>query len=201
LSEKPGVTVLRDGASSVAQEALEAGGVKGGPDRGGYLRPTRGPGTLFSSSCFCMSRSAFGRSPSTGTVRSTTEIPSPVIARPAFALCSTLQRSRKITRSRLERWTRSTAAGRTSAVVRPVLCSSSCALFHQSPVTSLGVAFVGVLSRGVKQFISAVAEMGAVVPERFECCRGSDQARGVIASFARRSFCRTSMSGVCGGAL
>jgi len=35
-----------------------------------------------------------------------------------------------------------------------------------------------------------------VVSERFGCCHGSDQARGVIASFVRRAFGRTSLRGV-----
>jgi len=35
-----------------------------------------------------------------------------------------------------------------------------------------------------------------VVPERFGCCHCSDQARGVIASFVRRAFGRTSLRGV-----
>jgi len=64
------------------------------------------------------------------------------------------------------------------------------------PFTGLGVGFAGEISRGVGQFISAVAEKGKVVPERFGCCRGSDQARGVIANFVRRAFCRTSLRGV-----
>ena len=62
--------------------------------------------------------------------------------------------------------------------------------------TSLGVGFAGKFLREVGQFISAVAEKGAVVPERFGCCHGSDQARGVIASFVRRAFDRTSLRGV-----
>jgi len=45
------------------------------------------------------------------------------------------------------------------------------------PVTGLGVVFAGEFSREVGQFISAVAEKGAVVPERFGCCHDSDQAR------------------------
>ena len=68
------------------------------------------------------------------------------------------------------------------------------ALLHSlPPVTGLGVGFAGEFSREVGQFISAVAEKGAVVPERFGCCHGSDQARGVIASFVRRAFGRTSL--------
>ena len=35
-----------------------------------------------------------------------------------------------------------------------------------------------------------------MVPERFGCCHGSDQARGVIASFVRRAYGRTSLRGV-----
>ena len=34
------------------------------------------------------------------------------------------------------------------------------------------------------------------MPERFGCCHGLDQARGVIASFMRRAFGRTSLCGV-----
>jgi len=60
----------------------------------------------------------------------------------------------------------------------------------------LGIGFAGEFSRKVGQFISAVAAKGAVVPERFGCCHGSDQARGVIASFVRRTFGRTSLRGV-----
>ena len=74
----------------------------------------------------------------------------------------------------------------------------ACVLVLRSlpPVTGLGVGFAGEFSREVKQFISAVAEKGAVVPERFGCCHGPDQARGVIASFVRRAFGRTSLRGV-----
>jgi len=65
------------------------------------------------------------------------------------------------------------------------------------PVTGLGFGFAGEFPREVRQFVSAVAEKGAVVPERFGCCSGSDQARGVIASFVRRAFGRrTSLRGV-----
>jgi len=64
------------------------------------------------------------------------------------------------------------------------------------PVTGLGVGSAGEFSREVGQFISAVAEKGAVVPERFGCYHGSDQARGVIASFVRRALGRTSLRGV-----
>jgi len=34
-----------------------------------------------------------------------------------------------------------------------------------------------------------------VVPGRFGCCHGPDQARGVIASFVRRAFGRTFLRG------
>ena len=64
------------------------------------------------------------------------------------------------------------------------------------PATGPGVGFAGEFSRGVGQFISAVEEMGEVVPKRFGCCHGSDQARGVIAGFVRRAFGRTSLRGV-----
>ena len=64
------------------------------------------------------------------------------------------------------------------------------------PATGLGVGFAGEFSCEVGQFISAVAEKGTVVPECFGCCHGSDQARGVIASFVRRTFGRISLRGV-----
>ena len=64
------------------------------------------------------------------------------------------------------------------------------------PVIGLGVGFAGEFSREAGQFISAVAEKDAVVPERFGCCHGPDQARGVIAGFVWRAFGRTSLRGV-----
>ena len=64
------------------------------------------------------------------------------------------------------------------------------------PVTGLDVGFAGEFSRNVGQFISAVAEKGAVVPERFGCYHGLDQARGVIAGFVRRAFGLTLLRGV-----
>jgi len=45
------------------------------------------------------------------------------------------------------------------------------------PVTGLGVGFAGEFSREVRQFISAVAEKGAVVPERFGLPRLGSGAR------------------------
>jgi len=64
------------------------------------------------------------------------------------------------------------------------------------PVTGLGVGLAGEFLREVGQFMSAVAEKGSVVPERFGCCHGPDQARSVIAGFVRRAFGRTSLRGV-----
>ena len=72
------------------------------------------------------------------------------------------------------------------------------------PVTGLGVGFAGEFSRevgsssrqlqrGVLSFIARASVGRTVVPERFGCCHGSDQARGVIASFVRRAFGRTSL--------
>ena len=108
-------------------------------------------------------------------MRSTTELPSPAAARPTLAL----RRSRPIYETRARK------VGAVLALLRSL-----------PPVTGLGVGFAGEFSREVRQFISAVAEKGAVVPERFGCCHGSYQARGVIASFVRRVFGRTSLPGV-----
>ena len=64
------------------------------------------------------------------------------------------------------------------------------------PINGLSAGFAGEFSHDARQLISADAEKGAVMPERFGCCSDSDQARDVIASFERRSFGQTSLSGV-----
>jgi len=65
-----------------------------------------------------------------------------------------------------------------------------------TPRTCKGIFPAYSFSRDVRQFISAVTEKGAVVPERFGCCHGPDQACDVTASFVRRAFGRTTLCGV-----
>lgn len=64
------------------------------------------------------------------------------------------------------------------------------------PVTGLAVGAFGEWSREVDTFISDLAEKGASRPERFGCCHGQKQARGVIAAFARSVLGRVSLRGV-----
>ena len=111
-------------------------------------------------------------------MRSTTELPSPAAARPTLVPADYETKARKVG-AEYNSWPYQ--RGGPPGPVRTLLRSFP-------PATGLGVGFAGEFSREVRQFISAVAEKGAVVPGRFGCCHGSDQARGVIASFARRAF-------------
>ena len=56
------------------------------------------------------------------------------------------------------------------------------------PRTGLVVGAPGELLRNVKQFVSDCAEKGSISLGRFGCCRGEDQARGMIANFINRAF-------------
>jgi hypothetical protein len=64
------------------------------------------------------------------------------------------------------------------------------------PVTGLVVGAFGEFSRDVGQFVSDIAEKASLNPERFGCCHGPDQARGVVAGFVNRAFGRASLRGV-----
>jgi len=105
-----------------------------------------------------------------GTVKSTTELPSPAAARLTLAL----RRSRPITRKARKvdaedngwLYQRGGPPGPVLTLLRSL-----------PPVTGLGVGFAGEFSREVGQFISVAAEKGEVVPERFGCCHGSGARR------------------------
>jgi len=63
------------------------------------------------------------------------------------------------------------------------------------PTIGLVVGARGELSRSVKQFVSDCAGKGSINPERFECCHGQNQARGLIANFINRAFGGVSLRG------
>ena len=44
--------------------------------------------------------------------------------------------------------------------------------------------------------MSDIAEKASLNPERFGCCHGQDQARGVVAGFINLAFGRASLRGV-----
>ena len=71
-------------------------------------------------------------------------------------------------------------------------------LRYMPPAIGLIVVARGVLSRSAKQFASDCAETGSISPERFGCCPGEDQARGLIANFTyiNRAFGRVLLRGV-----
>ena len=64
------------------------------------------------------------------------------------------------------------------------------------PTSGLVVVARGELSRSIKQFVSNCAEKESISPERFWCCHGKDQARGMIANFINRAFGRVSLRAV-----
>ena len=62
-----------------------------------------------------------------------------------------------------------------------------------APVYGLVVGANGEWSRGVDTFIADVARVASANPERFGCCHGSEQARGVIAAMAKDRLGRVSL--------
>ena len=67
-------------------------------------------------------------------------------------------------------------------------------LLRSMPLTiGLVVGAQGGLSRSVKKCVFDCAEKGSISPERFGCCHGQDQARGMIAKFINRAIGRVSL--------
>jgi len=62
-----------------------------------------------------------------------------------------------------------------------------------APVYGLVVGANGEWSRGVDTFIADVSRKASANPERFGCCHGSEQARGVIAAMAKDRLGRVSL--------
>ena len=50
--------------------------------------------------------------------------------------------------------------------------------------------------RATSSFLARLADLGSENPERFGCCHGKEQARGVVVSFLGRSLGRTLFRGV-----
>ena len=64
-----------------------------------------------------------------------------------------------------------------------------------APVYGLVIGANGEWSRGVDTFISDIAGVACANPERFGCCQGPEQARGVIAAMARDRLGRIALRG------
>jgi hypothetical protein len=64
-----------------------------------------------------------------------------------------------------------------------------------APVHGLVVGANGEWSRGVDTFIADIARVSCTIPERFGCCHGAEQARGVIAAMARDRLGRVALRG------
>ena len=62
-------------------------------------------------------------------------------------------------------------------------------------VECFSVGAFGEVNRAVATFLNALADKGSDVPERFGCCHGKEQAKGVIAQFLRRRLGRTLLRG------
>jgi hypothetical protein len=62
-----------------------------------------------------------------------------------------------------------------------------------APVNGLVVGANGEWSRGVDSFIADAARVASANPERFGCCHGPEQARGVIAAMARERLGRVAL--------
>ena len=63
-------------------------------------------------------------------------------------------------------------------------------------VECFSVGAFGEVNKAVGKFISALADKGSDVPERFGCCHGKEQARGIVAQFLGRRLGRTLLRGV-----
>ena len=63
-------------------------------------------------------------------------------------------------------------------------------------VQCLSVGAFGEVNRSTSTFMDALAEVGSERPERFGCCHGKEQAKGVIAQFIGRRLGRTLLRGV-----
>jgi hypothetical protein len=64
-----------------------------------------------------------------------------------------------------------------------------------APVNGLVVGANGEWSRGVDTFIADISQVASSNPERFGCCHGQEQARGVIAAMAKDRLGRVALRG------
>jgi hypothetical protein len=81
----------------------------------------------------------------------------------------------------------------TSGATRPGPVETRVASMKQ--VVCISVGAFGEVNRATSDLISQIAEHGSRHPERFGCCHGPVQAKGVIAQWAMRRFGRTCLRG------
>jgi hypothetical protein len=62
-------------------------------------------------------------------------------------------------------------------------------------VECLSVGAFGEVNKAVATLLSTLADKGSDTPERFGCCHGKEQAKGVVAQFLRRRLGRTLLRG------
>ena len=62
-------------------------------------------------------------------------------------------------------------------------------------VECFSVGAFGERNRAVDAFLNVLADKGSDVPERFGCCHGKEQAKGVVAQFLGRRLGRTLLRG------
>ena len=67
----------------------------------------------------------------------------------------------------------------------------SAKLASMPPVIGLAFGACGEWSTEVDKIVGHIADTGSLLPERFGCCHGAEQARGVIAQWARTHLSRT----------
>jgi hypothetical protein len=62
-------------------------------------------------------------------------------------------------------------------------------------VVCISVGAFGEVNRATSALLNQIAEKGSQTPERFGCCHGQEQAKGVIAQWAMRRFGRVCLRG------
>ena len=69
-------------------------------------------------------------------------------------------------------------------------------LTSMKQVLCISVGAFGEVNRATSNLLGEIAEAGSSRPERFGCCHGQEQAKGVIAQWAMRRFGRICLRGV-----
>ena len=68
-------------------------------------------------------------------------------------------------------------------------------LASMKQVVCISVGAFGEVNRATSALLNQIAEKGSQTPERFGCCHGQEQAKGVIAQWAMRRFGRVCLRG------
>ena len=63
-------------------------------------------------------------------------------------------------------------------------------------VECFSIGAFGEVNKAVITFLDMLATKGSETPERFGCCHGIEQAKGIVAQFLGRRLGRTLMKGV-----